>query len=165
MKNLEFVMQICQLLEKNGQQPSVIEMTSGNYDDLAELIPAKIPTFTTDFCEVGAYAGVCYFVIILKSELFTKELFDMISGYPTSKIYGFKNFLKNYYPKENFSYENMMEQIKSEELTQIQFNFNTTKLTPELLQDNYLKIKSSFGKQKVSVENQLLEDFTASHWH
>lgn len=165
MENIKLITQVRQLLIKSNQQVSELEMTSGNYDNYGNLISAEIPTVTTDLCEIGSYADVCYFVIILKSELFTRELFDLISAYPTAKIYGFKNFLENYYPKEDFSAEELMKKVKSEDLAQIQFDFSTVESTPESLLGVYLRIKLLFEKLNINVENQRIIDFTTNDKH
>jgi len=154
-----FISNIKSLLKEAGQYVSEVEMISGNYDDDGSLISTKIPSITTDFCEIGTYDEICYFTIILKSDLFSKDLLDSLSAYKNIQIYGLNNFLENYYPKDNFIYKKFEEKIRSEEYTQVQFNFDSKKLTPEKIVQEYTKIKSLFEKLKIAVENQLEVDF------
>jgi hypothetical protein len=137
-------------------------MISGNYSDDGGLIVNKIPTVTTDFCEIGAYSEVCYFTVIMKSDLFSKELLVLLSEYPSLQIYGLRNFLKNYYPKEHFDYPEFEKQTRAEEYTQIQFSFDKKELSPKFISDMYQEIKLLFEKENVRVENQLNKDFKVS---
>jgi len=157
--NLTFVKDLRKLFVGGKQQVSKVQMTSGNYNDDGSEIQSKIPTITTDFCEIGVYTDICYFAILLKPELFTEELFDAVSAYLDVQIYGLRNFTDNYYPKDDFDYEEFEEQIVSEKYMQIQFNFSTNRLNSEAIKDKYFEVKSIFEKAKIAVENQLVDNF------
>lgn len=145
-------------LSVNNQKVSEIEMISGNYGDKGDLVSGKIPTITTEFCEIGAYNNICYFTIILNSKSFSKELFSSISNYPNIQLYGLKSFKENYYPKEDFSYNELVKQIFTERFMQIQYNFDISKTKPADVLKSYLEIKSVFERSKTSVINQLVEN-------
>ncbi len=159
-KNLELIKSLRNLLERNSHQVSEVEMTSGNYDEHGCLMKGEIPTITTGFCEVGAYGEVCYFTIILKSSIFTRKLFDSIAKYPGVQIYGLREFQTNYYPKDNFVYNDFEKQINSEEFMQIQFNFDIINLSPEMIYKKHSEIVSMFKSTGIEAEDQLIRDFT-----
>jgi len=133
-----------------------IEMTFGNYDDNGELIKGSIPTISTEFCEIGIYEKTVYFVFIIYSDTFNKELFNSLKDFPNIQFYGFKDFKINLYPKPDFNYEEFGEEIKKDKYLQIQFNYNFNEITPELLYKEYLKIKDILIKNKIKIINQLI---------
>ena len=159
-KNTKFISKLQDHLIKRGHQVSAIEMTAGNYDEQSNLIVDDVPTVTTELCEVGAYNGYCYFTVILKSSLFTRKLFGSIAKYPRVQIYGLRKFQTNYYPKDNFVYNEFEGQVISEEFVQIQFNFDTISLSTDMIYKKYLEVASMFKVTKIEVENQLARDFT-----
>jgi len=72
------------------------EFTTGNYDDKGRIIDRKIPTLTTEYCEIGFNDQTIYFVFIAQSDSSSKEFFDEIKKFSNLQIYGFKKFEKNY---------------------------------------------------------------------
>lgn len=156
MRNSKFLTSFKELLELKNQPVTEIEMTASNFDDSGKLIKDQVPTLTTNFCEIGIISGeICYFTIILRSDFFPKPLFDLIQYYEGIHIYGFKNFLKDYYPKNNFSFDKLQEQIKKEPYFQIQFNFNTRELDFEEIFQKYIELKETFSNNEVKVINQM----------
>lgn len=156
MSDAEFIKTLKKLLEKKNQKVADIEMTSGNYDEEGILITEKIPTITTEFCEIGRYKHkITYFVFILNSSQFTKNLFNMISKYKNMKIYGFKNFLVNFYPKKGFLYSEFEEEIKEEKYIQIQFSSNRKQSKPEYILKKYLELKEIFISTYSEVIDQI----------
>ena len=159
-KSKQLIVELRTLLVDNKVTVSEIEMTTGNYDEKGNLISQEIPTITTDLCEIGIYPGICYFTIILQSLLFTKELFNLISAYPGSHIYGFKSFLEDYYPKNNFYFNDLIKQAHSENYMQVQFNFRLKNVSLLGIVGKYFEIESIFEKTDTKIVNQLTENFT-----
>lgn len=147
------------LLERSGQPVTDIELTSGNYDTSGVLIEGQVPTLTTNFCEIGAYDNVCYFTIILVPESFSKDLLEQIKGYKDMHIYGFENFLEDFYPKDNFSYDNFAKDINKDNYVQVQFNFDRTGSTAQKLMKQHQTLKAIFNKNKAIVINQMKHKF------
>jgi len=141
-----------------NEKVSQIEMTSGNYDDKGKLIKGDIPTITTEFCEVGIYEKVIYFVFIIYSDTYNREVFDSLKDFSNIQFYGFKDFKINLYPKLDFDYKNFEKEVKKDKYLQIQFNYDFNKILPELLYKEYLKIKDLLIKNKVRIVNQMEGD-------
>ncbi len=141
----------------NSQNVSDLEFTTGNYDSNGKLIENKVPTLTTDLCEIGSFNDTCYFTFILDSNSFSQELLDRIKVYDKMHIYGFKDFLTDLYPKRCFSYKKFEGEIRKDAYVQVQFNFEKTK--PKTLLENYLNLKQEFINNNVIVINQITHQF------
>lgn len=158
MRSKNFLLSLKDLLEQDGHFVSVIEMTSGNYDDDGLLIEEEVPTLTTEFCEIGIYKTICYFTIILDSNSFTERLFNLIKKIAGIQIYGFKNFKNNYYPGEDSSFTTLGKKIREEGYFQVQFDFDTKKLGPESIFEKYLELKTLFKETNAQIVNQMSQD-------
>lgn len=160
MKTKKFLNSLRILLKKYNQPVTELEMTSGNYDDQGKIIGEKIPTLTTDFCEIGVYNNNLYFTVILYSNSFSNKSFSKIKSLDKIHIYGFKNFDEDYYPIKNFSFNNLVNQIKNEIYFQIQFNFEMYNLTPRNIFKRYLEIKKILEKSEAKIVNQMVQKIT-----
>jgi hypothetical protein len=130
-----------------------LEHTSGNYDDAGRLIERRIPTITTELCEIGIHGDVLYLVVILPSNAFSKDIFDAIRNQDI-KIYSLKNFKTTLFEKgDTASYEGVRSSLH-DEFVQIQFDFPWQKMNVGAVGEKYLQIKESFGSTK--VVNQLV---------
>ncbi|MFC1609290.1 hypothetical protein ACFL2R_03795 [Patescibacteria group bacterium] len=90
--NQKYLEKFRELLIRDGKDVSDIEYTSGNYDNMGNLIEGELPTVTTDFCEVGVYEnGYVYFVFVVESGSFDAELFEGLKGESNISIYGFED--------------------------------------------------------------------------
>ena len=141
------------LLKENHRSVSEIEYTSNNFDNSGKLINQLLPTITTDFCEIGLYKNKVYFVFIIASKSFNKNVYDSIKTEKNLKIYPLKDFKSTLYPKKLFNYKKFFEEIKKEEYLQIQFEFK--KLNASGLYQEYFKLVKIFKKSKTKVINQL----------
>ena len=126
------------------------EFTSGNYDDDGKIINEKIPTLTTEFCEIGFHKTIVYLVFIAKSDSWSSGFLDEIKKFLNLQIYGLKKFEKNY----NLA-KNPESEIKSEPYFQMQFNFDVNKISVYNLLEEYDKIIQEIKKYNISVVNQL----------
>lgn len=140
---------------KNNEKNTEIEITFGNYDDNGKLIKEGVPTITTDFCEIGICKEIIYFVFIIFSDTYRKKIFDLFKDFPDVQFYGFKNFKVTLYPHPNFKYSEFENKIKKEKYLQIQFNYNISKISPELLYKEYIKIRNIFIRNKIKVVDQI----------
>lgn len=140
---------------ENSTRVSELEMISGNYDDKGDLIKEDIPTLITEFCEIGIYKNSVYFVFIVFSNTYNKNLFDLLKKFPNIQFYGFKDFKNNLYPKANFDYEQLEKELRKDKHFQIQFNYYINKTTLNDLYQGYIKIRDIFKENKIKVVNQL----------
>lgn len=148
------------LLQAHNHPVSEVEITSGNYDR-GKLINEGVPTVTTNLCEIGIYNNTYYFTVVLYSDYFSKELFDEVKGLEGIHIYGFKNFLEDYYPSANFSFLKLESQIKDEVYFQIEFNFSFQEINAEEIFAKYSELKKVFQKYNSAVVNQLEINLTS----
>ncbi|MFH0846305.1 MAG: hypothetical protein V1851_02840 [Patescibacteria group bacterium] len=149
--NLEKIKEIEKIIsryEKVGE----IEFTSGNYNESSLLIEKKIPTITTEFCEIGSYGDTVYFTFVIYSDSYHSELIDILKEFSNFEIYGFKSFLDNY------DLKNLENEVKKEKYFQINFNYSISQ-DDKFLSDQYQKIKGIL-KNKVEIVNQLEIDLT-----
>lgn len=142
-----------ELLLNNGKPVSGVEYTSGNYDNDGNLIKEKIPTITTDYCEIGLYKNEIYFVIIIESETFTRELFGELKNEPDLKIYSFTDFNKTLYPAADLKLNKLLQDINKDKYIQIQLDYNDVAMG-DLFRE-YLRIVELLNNQKVKIVNQL----------
>lgn len=154
LKTKKILNSLRKLLQSHSQPVSEIEVTFGNYDQ-GKVIPEGVPTITTDVCEIGIYNNTYYFTVVLRSELFSKHLFDDVKNLESIHIYGFKNFLEDYYPSDNFSFQKLENQIKSEIYFQIEFIFSVNKIIVKEMFKRYLELQEVFKKYELAVVNQL----------
>ena len=154
----ENLSQFRKILIENNKSVSKIKYTKNNYDNAGNLIKKKLPTITTDFCEIGLYKGEIYLVFILESKTFNLELFSKIKNKSNVKMYGFIDFNKVLYPVANFDYNNFIELVKQDKYLQIQFDFKN--ISTFNLFTEYTRIVNVFDKCKVVVVNQLKVDLT-----
>lgn len=126
------------------------EFTVGNYDDNGIAILNKIPTLTTEFCEIGFYNKIIYFVLIAKSDSLKNDFYLSIKEFKNLQIYGFKDFKINYELNENLEVN-----IKKEKYFQVQFSFNTDVTTVSNLIQNYDKILVKIRDNDISIINQI----------
>jgi hypothetical protein len=155
MNNLDLIKELRGLLMDEGIPVGEIEMTSGNYDDNGNLIKGKIPTITTDLCEIGSYENKIYFVIIVLSESFSeKDLNDLgeISG---MSIYPLRDFNSNLYPVPGFNYDNFRKEISGDKYLQIQFEYDTGEKDARRSFKEYQKIKDVIANSDLKVFDQL----------
>jgi hypothetical protein len=150
--NIEKLMQFRDLLIENKKLVSKLEYTKNNYDHQGNLIKEKLPTITTDFCEIGLFKNQIYFVVIIDSVTFNPELFDKIKIIPNMKIYGFNNFKTDLYPVEDFGYQKFIDQIQKEKLLQVEFDYHEISIID--LYTEYLKLIDIFVQNKIKVINQ-----------
>ncbi len=141
------------ILSQN-EKVSEFEMTSGNYDE-GKRIEEKIPTITTEFCEIGIYDDIIYFVFIINSNTYSEKLFNELKNFPNVKFYGFKNFNDTLYPKLDFQYDKFVEKVKQDKYLQVQFDYDVQKISVEIFYQEYVKIKKIFVGNKVGVIDQL----------
>lgn len=145
-----------EILINNNHRISGVEYTEGNYDEFGNPIPGKVPTLTTEFCEIGSYKGNTYFVFIVESTSMTKKVLNILTKHKNVSIYGMKNFKENLYPKNNFGVEKFMEEIKKELYCQIQFNYQN--LEANDLFNKYIKLTKIFEENRIKIFNQLEKD-------
>lgn len=155
MDQKDYLSKLRNILTKNNEDISDLEMTSGNYDDNGNLIKEDVSTLTTRFCEIGVYQNNIYFVFIIQSDNYTEKLFESLKSFSNIQFYGFKDFKNNLYPKDNFSYQEFEKEIKKDKYLQIQFNYQISKMLPELLFGEYNKIRNILNNNKVEVINQI----------
>jgi len=127
------------------------EFTTGNYDDNGNVIDRKIPTLITEYCEIGFDDQVIYLVFIAQSSSWSKEFFGGIKKFKNLKVYGFKNFLKDYDLTINPESE-----IRNEPVFQMQFSFkNTSNLTEVELLSQYDSIIEFLKGYQIKIIDQL----------
>ncbi len=143
---------------ENDEQVSLIEYTEGNYDKNGKLIKGKLPTLTTNHCEIGCHEDEIYFVFIVKSESFERSLFDKIQNKPNVSIYGFKDFKTTLYPKKEFNYNAFRDAINKDIYVQIQFDFKD--IDEEELFNEYSKLTGLFERNGIEVVNQRKTNLT-----
>lgn len=154
-KFIDFLRKLKIIVILKGDLVGDLEMTAGNYDDSGNLIKAKIPTITTNFCEIGLHDNNLYFVFIIHSNTNNNfnNFFDAVKDFSNVKIYGFKNFNKTLYPIFDFDYKNFEKEIQKDKYLQIQFNYDV--VSPEQAYKEYRKIKNIFIKSGLKVVDQL----------
>lgn len=143
-------------LREIGEQVGDLEYTDNNYSNSGLLITEKIPTITTSYCEIGLFDSSVYFVYIIEARHFSKKLFTLAKDAPGVSIYGFKNFLKNLYPNENFNYGDFLKEIAKDKYLQIQFDIKSINLVKLLA--GYIAMKSIFKECGVLPVDQLKND-------
>ena len=143
------------VLLSNNKVIGELEYTSGNYDDKGNLISGSIPTITTNVCEVGIYDDTIYFTFIIFSSDFKKELFDYLAQYSNVQIYPFKEFNNTLYPKQNFDYSELEQQLKNEKYLQINFNDKYKEYSIEEIVKKYFEYEDVFLKCNIKPINQL----------
>lgn len=151
--DLKYLNEFRDILIKNKKPVSRLEYTKNNYDNKGSLIKKELPTFTTDFCEIGIYKNEMYWVFIIESKTFNSKLFESLKDKLNVKIYGFLDFNKTLYPVKNFDYNKFIKTIQQDRYLQIQFDFKNTE-TISLFKE-YEDIVEIFNKSKVKVINQL----------
>lgn len=154
MLNSKILNSLRKLLQSHNQPVSEIKITFGNYDK-GEIIEKGVPTITTDLCEIGIYNNTYYFIVVLYSELFSKKRFDEVKDLDGIHIYGFKNFLEDYYSSNNFSFQILENQIKSEVYFQIEFSFSSKEIGAKEMLTKYLELQEVFKNYNLAVVNQL----------
>lgn len=122
--NDKYIIKLRKELSDSGFKISEIEYTKNNYDNDGNLIDGKIPTITTEHCEIGKYDNNCYFVFVIYAESFNRDFFEIIKKFNNIQIYDFIDFNKTLYPSKNFKYDNFVKNIKQKKYLQVQFNFN-----------------------------------------
>lgn len=141
------------IFKEAKQNVSDLQYTKNNYDNYGRLIKKRLPTITTDFCEIGLQGKLIYLVFIIKSETFNLQLFNKIKKRPNIAMYGFNNFKKNLYPDKNFDFKNFINKINEDKYLQIQFDFkNQTALK---IFNEYAKILDILNESNVGIINQL----------
>lgn len=155
MSPQKFLEEFKHLIINGGGYADNLEWTSNNLDNYGNLISSKIPTITTDLCEIGIYKNNLYLVFIILTKNYNKTLFDSIKNFPNIQIYGFKNPKITLYPTLNFNYNYFKKEIEKDKYLQFQFDYNTNTLTPQKLYKEYKKIKDIFIIAKVKIVNQL----------
>lgn len=151
--NDKFILRLKEELTNINFNVGEIEFTENNYDNSGDLIDGKIPTITTEHCEIGKYENNCYFVFVIYAESFNKDFFEAIKEYDNIQIYDFINFNKTLYPNKNFDYNNFEKNIKQKKYLQIQFNFNDSSVNRLII--NYKKIVKRFHENCIKIVNQL----------
>ncbi len=151
----KYINELKALFLKNGETAGDIEITHGNYDNNGNLIKKGILTITTDFCEIGSYDNAAYFVFIFYSNAYNKKLLDSLKRFSNVKIYGFKDFKTIFYPRSDFNHEDFENNIKKEKYFQAHFDYDFGAQTPELLYEEYLKIRDILIGSEVEIVNQL----------
>jgi len=144
---------------EKGEMIGSFEKTTGNFDKKGNLIEASIPTVTTEFCEIGSYDDIIYFTFVIYSDSYNKKIIGNLRDFSNFQIYGFKNFLENLYPKENFNFKEFERELKKEEYFQINFDYSVEN-DVEYLYEQYSKIKNLILDSEVRVVNQLKIDLT-----
>lgn len=155
-KNLGKIRDLQKSLIKAGNEVSKLEYTEGNYDERGSLIKNKLPTITTEFCEIGSYKGNTYFVFIVESTSMTKKVLNILTKHKDVSIYGMKNFKENLYPKDRFNIKTFTEEAKKESHIQIQFNYKN--LNARELFNKYQKATNIFKENNIRIFNQLEKD-------
>ena len=141
------------ILIAKGHLVSKLEYTTDNYDNQGNLIIDRLPTLTTDYCEIGVHNDELYFVFIIKSKSFNDKLFSSIKNMNNLWIYGFEDFKQNLYPKTDFNHKIFLTQVDEDEFLQIQFDYKNIDLNE--LYTNYCKLIDIFNETKIVVVNQL----------
>jgi len=150
--NQKLVKDIRNALISANETVREIEYTSGNYDDKGNLIISPIPTITTNVCEIGIYDDTIYFTFIILSSDFKKELLDSLPD--NAQIYPFKNFNNTLYPKSDFNYSELEQQIKQDKYLQINFSDNYKQYSIDQIVDKYFEYKKLFIKTDIKPVNQ-----------
>lgn len=146
------------LLFKTNKTISSLEFTKNNYDDFGNLLDNDLPTFTTDFCEIGLSGDEIYFVFIMESKLFNIKLFDELKNKINIKIYGFVDFKNNLFPSDNFNFDVFLNKIREDKYLQIQFSFNNIQVSN--LFKEYCDLVNIFKKNNTKIINQLKVNLT-----
>jgi hypothetical protein len=102
----DFIKDLRKSLITHGIEVSDVEYTEGNYTDDGILIPQKIPTITTPYCEIGNFENDLYMVFIIHADSFNQKFFEEIVLHYDVQIYGFVDFNKTLYPNKNISFDN-----------------------------------------------------------
>lgn len=145
-----------QMLVDSNIPVSEVEYTRGNYDDYGKLIKDRIPTLTTDYFEIGWPGDLVYLVAVIVSESFNRRFFREIIREDNLQIYGWSDFKQNFYPANDFCFDNMMEMIKKEKYMQLQFNYEGVEL--DFLLEKYRFLIDRMKAGKIRVINQLKID-------
>lgn len=124
------------------------EFTANNYNNKGKLIKEKIPTLTTKYCEIGFYKNIIYFVFIVHSKSWNKSFYDYIKKRKEAKLYGLKNFKKDFDLSVN-----PVKEIKDERFFQIQLVFKD--IEEKSLFDLYNTNIKDLNNFKLSIFNQL----------
>ncbi len=133
----------------NGEVIGNIEYTSGNYDNEGNLIDKFLPTFTTEFCEVGIYGEIVYFTFVIYSNSYNDSLIKDLNNFLNFSIYGFADF------KDNFVLdESLAKRIIKEKYFQINFDYDIND-NNNFLFEEYLKIKKILLDNGLNIVNQL----------
>ena len=149
--------QLQKLLIQDKKPVSRLEFTKNNYDN-GKLIEEALPTITTDYCEIGLLNNSIYFTFIIESKTFSNILFNALKDLPNVLIYGFVNFNKTLYPKDDFNYNAFIDTIKKDKYLQIQLNFKSIDVLE--LYNEYENLVDILKKSKSLVVNQLKIDLT-----
>lgn len=152
MLRTKIIKKLKSLLESHSENVSNLEYISDNYLDDGTLVEEKIPTITTEFCEIGFDGIKVYFNIIIFSKSFDKKLFDSLKDSQNLYVYGFTDFLINLFPKENFDFDEFVREIEKDEKLQFQFNFPDE--TAEEIIEKYFEIREIFRRNQVLVIDQ-----------
>ena len=156
---MQKIEELRKLFLENSEVVGEVEETFGNYNKKGELIKIGVPTITTEFCEIGSYDDIVYFTFVIYSDSFDKKIFDNLKNFSNFQIYGFKNFLENLYPEENFNLEEFENIIRKEKYFQINFDYSVDDSNEDLY-NNYIKIKNKILESRIKVVNQLKIDLT-----
>ncbi len=125
------------------------EYTQGNYDTEGKYIQEKIPTLTTEFCEIGFYKNEIYLVCIAESKTCTEEFLKEVATFQNVEVYGFTEFQNNY------DLTHGMREVLSESLFQVQCTLKIENVTLDDFLHTYTSLMHTFTKHGVVFCNQL----------
>lgn len=154
--NDKFIIKLKKELSDLNINVGEIEYTENNYDNDGKIINEKIPTITTEYCEIGMYDDNCYFVFVIYAKSFNVDFFEVIKRYKNIQVYDFIDFNKTLYPDKDFDYNNFEKNIQQKKYLQIQFDFNNPSIDESII--DYRKIVKNFSENNIQIVDQLSVD-------
>ena len=154
INNLDYINGFRELLLQKNEAVGELEMTNGNYDEKGKLITKSIPTITTDYCEIGKYGNIIYFVFVVDSSSYNSRFYQKLITYSNAKVYGFTNFNETLYPMSGCNDISLKTEVIREKYFQVQYEFGND-LTVQEVYEQYMEIKKDLLEGRLVVVNQM----------
>jgi len=147
-----------QILIDHGELVTKIEFTQGNFDDQGRLIDEAVPTLTTEKAEIGWCHDLVYIVFIIDPASFTRNLFAKINTQSNWQIYGWRDFMVNFWPAKNFNQDIFYQQIDQEKYLQLQKTVHSR--SSRIIWREYCLVIGILEGSGVRIINQLENNLT-----